>query len=58
MDYIDLGKRIRKQRVFLGWTQEQLAERVGVSTSFMAMWSAAPVRRAWKRWFPSPTRWS
>jgi transcriptional regulator with XRE-family HTH domain len=35
MDYVDLGKRIRKQRVVLGWTQEQLAERVGVSTSFM-----------------------
>lgn len=35
MDYQDLGKRIRKQRVLLDWTQEQLAERVNVSTSFI-----------------------
>ena len=35
MDYIDLGRRIRKQRSQLGWTQEALAERVGVSTSFI-----------------------
>lgn len=35
MDYIDLGRRVRKQRVSLDWTQEQLAEKVGVSTSFV-----------------------
>ena len=35
MDYIDLGRRIRKQRAQRGWTQEALAERVNVSTSFV-----------------------
>jgi len=35
MDYIDLGRRIRKQRTQRGWTQETLAERVNVSTSFV-----------------------
>ena len=35
MDYIDLGRRIRKQRTQHGWTQEALAERVNVSTSFV-----------------------
>ncbi len=35
MDYIDLGRRIRKQRALRGWTQEALAEHVNVSTSFV-----------------------
>lgn len=35
MDYADLGHRVRKQRTSLGWTQEQLAKRIGVSTSFV-----------------------
>ena len=35
MDYVDLGRRIRKQRIQRGWTQEALAERVNVSTSFV-----------------------
>ncbi|NLO85208.1 MAG: helix-turn-helix transcriptional regulator [Clostridiales bacterium] len=35
MDYVDLGRRIRKQRTSLGWTQEALAEKIGVSTSFV-----------------------
>lgn len=35
MDYLDLGQRIRKQRTQLGWTQEALAEHIGVSTSFV-----------------------
>jgi len=35
MDYTSLGKRIRKQRVYLSLTQEQLAERAGVSPSFI-----------------------
>ena len=35
MDYLDLGRRIRKQRTQRGWTQEALAERVNVSTSFV-----------------------
>ena len=32
---MDLGQRIRKQRTQLGWTQEALAEHIGVSTSFV-----------------------
>jgi transcriptional regulator with XRE-family HTH domain len=35
MDYIDLGRRVRKQRTQHGWTQEALAEKVNVSTSFV-----------------------
>ena len=35
MDYVDLGKRIRKQRIYLKWTQEELAHAIGVSTSFV-----------------------
>lgn len=35
MDYEDLGKRVRRQRQALQWTQEELAERAGVSTSFV-----------------------
>lgn len=35
MNYIGLGKRIRTQRRKLHWTQEELAERVGISLSFI-----------------------
>lgn len=35
MDYADLGGRVRKQRHELGLTQQELADKVGVSTSFL-----------------------
>lgn len=35
MDYIGMGKRIRRQRRWVDLSQEQLAELVGVSTSFI-----------------------
>ena len=35
MDYVDMGKRVRKQRQLIGPTQQELAERIGVSTSFV-----------------------
>ena len=35
MDYIDLGKRVRARRMELNWTQERLAQEIGVSTSFI-----------------------
>ncbi|MCI6041121.1 MAG: helix-turn-helix domain-containing protein [Clostridiales bacterium] len=35
MDYVDLGRRVRKQRQLIGLTQQELAERIGVSTSFV-----------------------
>lgn len=35
MDYADLGQRVRKQRQALGWTQQTLAKKIGVSTSFV-----------------------
>ena len=35
MDYIAMGKRIRRQRRWMDLSQEQLAEMVGVSTSFI-----------------------
>jgi len=35
MNYVDLGDRIRKLRKQQGWTQEGLAERVNVCSSFV-----------------------
>ena len=35
MDYVQLGKRVRIRRNVLGITQEGLAEKIGVSTSFV-----------------------
>lgn len=35
MDYVDLGNRIRRKRKQLGWTQDTLAAKIGVSTSFV-----------------------
>lgn len=35
MDYVQLGKRVRIRRNILELTQEELAERIGVSTSFI-----------------------
>ena len=28
MDYVDMGKRVRKQRQLIGLTQQELAERI------------------------------
>lgn len=35
MDYKDLGARVRAMRRQMGLTQEQLAEKVGISASFL-----------------------
>lgn len=35
MDYQAMGRRIRQRRRWLGMTQEHLAEKVGVCTSFV-----------------------
>lgn len=35
MDYVFLGKRVRIRRMVLELTQEGLAEKIGVSTSFI-----------------------
>ncbi|HPJ82098.1 MAG TPA: helix-turn-helix transcriptional regulator [Saccharofermentans sp.] len=35
MDYQELGSRIRQHRTQKGWTQEGLAQRISVSTSFV-----------------------
>ncbi len=35
MDYADLGKRVRRHRTDLHMTQENLAQQIGVSTSFI-----------------------
>ena len=35
MDYIQLGKRVRQQRLLNKLTQEQLAERAGISCAFV-----------------------
>ena len=34
MDYKDLGNRVRIARRSKTWTQEELAEKVGISASF------------------------
>ncbi len=35
MDYVQLGKRVRIRRQVLELTQEELAEKISVSTSFI-----------------------
>lgn len=35
MNHIDLGKRIRQERILAGMTQEQLAEAVNVSSTYI-----------------------
>ena len=35
VNYVDLGKRVRARRTELNWTQERLAQEIGVSTSFI-----------------------
>ena len=35
MDYAEMGRRVRQRRAERGMTQEQLAEKVGISTSFV-----------------------
>lgn len=34
---IDFGKKIRKERMKLGWSQEELAERAGVHRTYIGM---------------------
>lgn len=36
MDYYEIGQRIRKYRKALQWSQEDLAERIGISTTHMS----------------------
>ena len=35
MDYVDMGKRVPKQRQLIGLTQQELADQIRVSTSFV-----------------------
>jgi len=35
MDYRELGRRVRQQRTMCGMTQEELAEKSGISCSFV-----------------------
>jgi transcriptional regulator with XRE-family HTH domain len=34
---IDFGNRVRKERMKLGWSQEELAERAGVHRTYIGM---------------------
>jgi len=34
---IDFGNRVRKERMRLGWSQEELAERAGVHRTYIGM---------------------
>lgn len=36
MDYYEIGQRIRKVRKAHGWSQEELAEKIGISTTHMS----------------------
>lgn len=35
MDYVSLGRQIRRQRQMMNMTQERLAEKAGISASFL-----------------------
>lgn len=35
MNYVELGRRVRQQRSLCGMTQEELAEKTGISCSFV-----------------------
>jgi len=37
MDWKDIGRRIRKKRLSHGWKQEELAEKAGLSSSYIGM---------------------
>ena len=37
MDYAKVGRKIREERRKLGWTQEKLAESVGISVNFLSL---------------------
>lgn len=37
MDYEDLGKRIRNQRMLMNLSREQLAKEIGVATSYIGL---------------------
>lgn len=34
LDFIAIGKRIREQRLYLGYTREKLAEKIGITPKF------------------------
>ena len=36
MNYYEIGKRIKSKRLFLGYTQEQLADLSNINTSYMS----------------------
>ena len=36
MDYYEIGQRIRKNRKALGYSQEELAEKIGISSTHMS----------------------
>ena len=36
MDYVDMGKRVRKQRQLIGLTQQELADRAELTKGFIS----------------------
>lgn len=36
LDKVEMGSRIRARRNFLGWSREELADKLGVSTKYLA----------------------
>lgn len=35
LDYVAIGQRVKAMRLRMGWTQQKLAEEMGVSTSYI-----------------------
>lgn len=57
MEMKDIGKRIRRKRIEKGWCQEELAEKVDLSASYIGMIERGKKYRASRPLLKSPMFW-
>lgn len=57
MEMKDIGKRIRRKRIEKGWCQEELAEKVDLSASYIGMIERGKKYRALRPLLKSPMFW-